>query len=331
MIWLRVGQQQSTLTLTGVLITMTALVQTSQNKLVKLLDYCYKSYQCLSYNPKLFFMRKLARMEVIRNWISSLYRFRGKSYEVSQTKSSIFPQIDVDASVLAIENDSYAPGLNLPQAMVQEIVNYAYSTPCYADRNPEHSFSYREREKAEVLLGQQIRIGSYFHAEGCSAARKLENDPGILAIAAKYLGAPPIHIASEIWWSFPVEGTQMDQLKAAQVFHYDLDDYRFIKFFFYLTDVDLSSGPHILIRGSHKNKPLSHQLLGVRCASKPDQEIVDCYGAENLVTITGPAGMGFAEDATCFHKGTLPTQRERLLLQLEFAINSYGDIRGMAS
>jgi hypothetical protein len=123
----------------------------------------------------------------------------------------------------------------------------------------------------------------------------------------------------------------MEQLKAAQVFHYDLDDYRFIKFFFYLTDVDLYSGPHVLIRGSHKNKKLSHQLLGVRCASKPDEDIVGCYGAENLVTICGPAGLGFAEDATCFHKGTLPTQKERLLLQIEFAINNYGDIRGAAS
>ena len=123
----------------------------------------------------------------------------------------------------------------------------------------------------------------------------------------------------------------MEKLKAAQVFHYDLDDYRFIKFFFYLTDVDLSSGPHLLLKGSHKNKKLSHQLLGVRCASKPDQEIVETYGAENLVTVTGPAGLGFAEDATCFHKGTLPTHKERLLLQIEYAINNYGDIRTIAS
>jgi hypothetical protein len=310
---------------------MTALAQTSQNLWGKLFDYCHKSYQCLIYNPKLFLMRKLARIEVIRNWVSFLSKFRRQSYEMSQEAPSILGNIKVDAIVSGIRTDSYAPGIHLPQAVVQEILDYAKSAPCYADRNSAASFYYREKAQAETTLGRKIRLGSYFHAQGCAAVRKLENDPAILAIAAQYLEAPPVHIASELWWSFPVEGTPMEQLKAAQVFHYDLDDYRFIKFFFYLTDVDLSSGPHILIRGSHKNKKLSHQLLGVRCASKPDEDIVNCYGAENLVTICGPAGLGFAEDATCFHKGTLPTQKERLLLQIEFAINNYGDIRGAAS
>ena len=310
---------------------MATLVQTSQNVWVKLFDYCQKSYRCLSYNPKLFLMRKLARIEVIRNWVSHLYKFTRQSYAVSQTKPSLFQNINVDEIVSQIETNSYGPGINLPEGIVQEILDYAYSTPCFADRNPEIRFNYGDRKKAEASLGKQIRLGSYFNAPGCSAVRKLEKDPVILAIAAKYLGAPPLHIASELWWSFPAAGTPREQLEAAQVFHYDLDDYRFIKFFFYLTDVDLTSGPHILLKGSHKNKKLSHQLLGVRCASKPDQEILDCYGAENLVTVTGAAGLGFAEDATCFHKGTIPTHKERLLLQIEFAINDYGDIRGIAS
>lgn len=310
---------------------MTALTQASQNVWGKLFDYCHKSYQCLTCNPKLFLMRKLARLEVIRNWVSSLYKLLHPSYEVNQTTPSILHNINVDTIVSGIRTDSYAPGINLPQAVIQEILDYAQSAPCYADRNSAANFYYREKEQTEISLGRKIRLGSYFHAQGCAAVRKLENDPTILAIAAKYLGAPPVHIASELWWSFPVEGTPMEQLKAAQVFHYDLDDYRFIKFFFYLTDVDLSNGPHVLIRGTHKNKKLSHQLLGVRCASKPDEDIVNCYGAENLVTVCGPAGLGFAEDATCFHKGTLPTQKERLLLQIEFAINNYGDIRGSAS
>lgn len=40
---------------------MTVLAQTPQNLWGKLFDYCHKSYQCLTYNPKLFLMRKLAR------------------------------------------------------------------------------------------------------------------------------------------------------------------------------------------------------------------------------------------------------------------------------
>jgi hypothetical protein len=310
---------------------MATLVQTSQNFWTKFFDYCTKSFQCLSKNPGLFLMRKLARIEWIRNVISFLYKLQSKSYTIDSGQDSVFTDINVDQMVSSINTDSYVAGINLPSEVIQEILNYAHSSPCYAERNPNLSFRYHQKEQAEASLGRQIRLGSYFHGQGCAAIRKLENDPKLLAIAAKFLGTAPVHVATELWWSFPVAGTSFEQLKAAQVFHYDLDDYRFIKFFFYLTDVDYTNGPHVLLRGSHKNKKLTHQLLGVRCASTDDQEILDCYGTENLVTVCGPAGLGFAEDSTCFHKGSLPAENERLLLQIEFAINSYGNIRDMAS
>lgn len=48
------------------------------------------------------------------------------------------------------------------------------------------------------------------------------------------------------------------------------------------------------------------------------------YGADKIVTFVGKAGTGFAEDTYCIHQGTPPTQRDRLILQLQFAINDYG-------
>ena len=36
------------------------------------------------------------------------------------------------------------------------------------------------------------------------------------------------------------------------------------------------------------------------------------------------AGFGFIEDPLCFHKGLTPTERDRLLLQIEFATTDYG-------
>lgn len=314
---------------------MTTLVRTSaqpsQSFWSKLSSYLSKSFHCLTRNPRLFIMRKMARIELIRDSISYVYKWSSRGDKLAQETPSVFQNINADAVLKALKTDSYYAGINLSHDVIQEIREFAESATCYANRDPNIPFSYREKQQTEVKLSQPIRLGSYFHAPTCPAIQKLEHDPRLLAIAAKFLGTTPMHVATELWWSFPVPGTPHEQLKAAQVFHYDLDDYRFIKFFFYLTDVDLGSGPHILLRGTHKNKRLSHQLLGVRCASKDDDEIVECYGAENLVTICGPAGLGFVEDSTCFHKGTLPTQNERLLLQIEYAMTNYGDIRDMAS
>lgn len=306
---------------------MTTLVQTPQNFLGKVFDYCHKNYQCLVENPGLFWMRKVARFEILRDLISKFLRRQDTSSEIFTENDSVFQNVNAEQVISSLDSDGYALGINLPQEVVQEILEYAYSTPSYADRNPELSFYYHEKAQIEASVGREFRLGSYFESETCQAIKKLEKDPVLLAISAKFLGAKPLHMATELWWSFPVSATPIEQLKAAQVFHYDMDDYRFIKFFFYLTDVDASSGPHVCIRGSHVNKKFSHQLLGVRCASKEDQEIVDCYGAENVVTICGNAGLGFAEDTYCFHKGSPPSEKERLLLQIEFAIHDYGDIR----
>ncbi|MGB5963045.1 MAG: hypothetical protein WBG73_20580 [Coleofasciculaceae cyanobacterium] len=306
---------------------MTALTQTSENFFAKIIDYLQKSYRSMVRNPKLFLMRKLARFEVIRNWISNYYHFINKSQKINSNIISVFRDVNVEQINQALNDDGYALNINLPNEVVQEILKFAYSDTCYANRNSELGFFYGEREKFETSTGNKVRLGSYFEADNCTAIKKLETDPTLLAIAAKFLGAAPLHMATELWWSFPTVATPLEQLKAAQVFHYDMDDYRFIKFFFYLTDVDILSGPHICIRGSHVNKRLSHQLLGVRCASKEDSEIVDCYGSENVITICGAAGLGFAEDTYCFHKGSPPKEKERLLLQIEFAINDYGKIR----
>lgn len=306
---------------------MTALTQSSESIFAKILDYCHKSYRSMVGNPKLFLMRKLARIELIRRWICYCYRFFNKSDTINSDSISVFKDINLEQINLSLENEGYALGINLPNAVVQEILEFAYSETCYGNRNPEIGFYYHEREKVEASLGNKFRLGSYFEADNCRAIKKLESDPELLAIAANFLGATPVHMATELWWSFPTTANHLEQLKAAQVFHYDMDDYRFIKFFFYLTDVDLVSGPHVCIRGSHINKKFSHQILGVRCASKEDTEIVNYYGSENVVTICGSAGLGFAEDTYCFHKGSPPSDKNRLLLQIEFAINDYGKIR----
>jgi len=273
-------------------------------------------------------MRKVARFESVRNWNSHMYREVKEAYKVSRENPSIFKNINIDIVVSSLIANSYYLGINLPQNILQEVVDFANVMTCYGNRDPKLGFYYCDKERVETLSNKQFNIGSYLNnIKMCPAVKKLERDPGLLAIAAKFLGTDPVHIGSELFWSFPVLATPLDRLDAAQVYHYDMDDYRFIKFFFYLTDVDLSSGPHICIRGSHKNKKFSHQLLGLRCASKGDKEIVDYYGAENVVTICGQAGFGFVEDAYCFHKGTPPRDKDRLILQIEYAINNYGDLR----
>ncbi|MGQ4647945.1 hypothetical protein [Lyngbya aestuarii] len=307
---------------------MVTLARKPQDFISRFFDYCHKSYQCLSRDFGLFVMRKIGRFELIRDLVRSFSQLSYKSPEISENQASMFQNINADQVVSTMKKDGYYVGLQLPQDLVQELRKLTKSEICYGDRNHNFSFHYNEKEKLEEKIGKKIMLGSYLnYSRNWSAFRKLANDPTLLAIAAKYLGTNPQCIESEIAWSFPVQASWFEQMKAAQVYHYDLDDYRSIKFFFYLTDVDLSSGPHAYIRSTHKNKKLLHQLLGQRCAGLGDQNILDNYGPENEVTVCGTAGLGFVGDTCCFHKGSIPTEKERLLLQIEFAINKYQGLR----
>ena len=112
-----------------------------------------------------------------------------------------------------------------------------------------------------------LRSGERVHHEcvppGCTIADyQLEtvlNCPHILAVAnsdflirtaTQYLGCLPTISTLRIWWSFP--GSRREDPHS---FHRDRDDWRSLKFFVYLTEVDETSGPHHFVRGSHRIQP----------------------------------------------------------------------------
>ncbi|MBD2564711.1 MULTISPECIES: hypothetical protein [Nostoc] len=294
-----------------------------------LYDILYENYKGLTKNPKWLLMRKVARFRLGRAVREFLFELINPSNEYSINESStIFPDVDVDEVVNSLKTDGFYLGINLPEEILQEIVIFAHSHPCYGNRKTNLGFYYHQKELAESYYSQELKLAGYFNAASlCPAIKQLQNDPKLLAIAFKYLKHKPVHQSTLLWWSFSGETTEQQKKRTFQMFHYDLDDYRFFKFFFYLTDVDVYSGPHVCVQGSHKKKKISYLLVA---KSETDEEIINYYGEKSLVTIYGKAGFGFAENTFCFHKGITPINRDRLMLQLEFGTVDYGmqdDIR----
>ena len=237
----------------------------------------------------------------------------------------MFPDVDIEQTVTSIEQNGYYLGIELPQSILQAIIEFAYSAPMCIDGDPQLKFLYAEKKQAEIKYNRKILVGNYLNTGfKCSAFRQLENDSKLRAIAREYLGKDPVLIRSSLGWCFIGEreayARKGDIGNPLVLFHYDLDDYRALKFFFYLTDVDSLSGSHRCVSGSHKKRKLIHYIL----RSQSDREIADYYGAENTIDICNRAGFGFAEDPFCFHRGSPPVNSPRLMIQLEFALNDYG-------
>ena len=112
-------------------------------------------------------------------------------------------------------------------------------------------------------------------------------------------------------------------------FHRDFDHFKFIKFFYYLTDCSEGNGHHEYILNSHKGMNFS---LGLN-KRFAQSEIMQKLKNSELKKVVGKAGTGFAEDTFGFHRGTLVKKDFRLMIlvlakpsgcftdETEFAIN----------
>jgi hypothetical protein len=284
-------------------------------------DFWYELYLGLTKNPRWLLMRNIGRFGGVRSLLHAW--LKTEQWNNCELKGeSVFGEIDLQHVITSLEKESLYRGINLPKNLVQEILNFAKSEVCYGDRKPSFGFYYPQKVQAQSQYGKSFVTANYFNTvETCPAIATLVHDPALAAIAAAYLGVKPVHVSTRLWWSLATEASGHDRRKAAQMFHYDLDDYRFLKFFFYLTDVNLSTGPHICVLGSHRRKKFMHELFRKRFS---DAAILQYYDAEKVIKICGNAGFGFAEDTLCFHKGDPPLHGDRLMLQIEYATYDYG-------
>jgi hypothetical protein len=245
-------------------------------------------------------------------------RPRLEHYKLADSKIG---KVDADQFVSTLERDGYCAGLVLSPELVQNIHRYAASAYCYGDANPAYGFKYADKAQAQSLSGKVFSQATYLFLDDLQPAMdELANDPLLLLIAAKYLRAEPVVTGSRIWWTFKTDAGSYNSSVTTSFFHYDKDDYSAVRLFFYLTRVDNDQGPHVVVRGSHANKKFS-QLISL--GERTDADILNTYGEDNLVTIFGDAGTGFAEDPFCFHKATRPESGDRLMLEVKYATRDY--------
>jgi hypothetical protein len=239
-----------------------------------------------------------------------------------KVRETMFTGVDRTAAVDALKSDGLFSGLVLPSSIHEEIASFARRTPCFGNFDRRLEFLPAEHAEAEKRFGRPLLSGHYFERIlDCKAALAIQRDPLLLDIAAHYLGSQARMITTRVWWSFPTGEVSDAEKNLASIgrYHFDLDDWRMLKFFFYLKPVDAGTGPHVYIRGSHNRRILRHQLTLL--VGHPAEEVLGVYGANSAITLTGQAGLGFVEDPFGFHMGTLPTSAPRLMMEVGFGVS----------
>ena len=152
--------------------------------------------------------------------------------------------------------------------------------------------------------------------------QELISDTSIIDFAQKYLGAAPILDLIAMWWHTTF--SDLPDKQAAQWFHYDMDRVKWIKFFFYLTDVDSNSGPHTFVPKTHRRFGIPFKLRRKGYTRLSDLEVEEFLPSRNWKEFVGKRGTLIVEDTRGLHKGKHCKSGDRLLFQLEFTTSKFG-------
>lgn len=159
-------------------------------------------------------------------------------------------------------------------------------------------------------IPEQTHVADINNVVDIPEAIKFANNENVLALVGDYLGAVPIIDNIKAWWSLP----GFDEAENEQFYHRDNDSIKFIKLFMYLTDVDDKSGPHVFIQKSQNSKKFEERRRF------NDEEVESCFTATDRIEYIGQKGTAFLEDTYGLHKGSLPTDNKRLLIQVRYSL-----------
>ncbi len=229
--------------------------------------------------------------------------------------TTIFPDLSIDDCLDNLRQDGLSLGLRLPAHVVTEICDFAADTLCLNNGDGQ-SFMAQDVQNGRLPDGQLAARGSVVDPMDCPAVDALVRDPVLLEIAHRYLGYRTKGPGPRLYWFFHSDLPRDERPGQSCHYHYDVDGYGFLTIFFYLSQTDRNSGAHVVMTGTHKRKPL--RMLLTPTVGRSDEEILDRFGSDREVVIEGPAGYGFLEDTSCYHKALAPRDSTRLMLQVAY-------------
>lgn len=223
----------------------------------------------------------------------------------------------VDTHVARLHDTAWSNEICLTTAAVTALGDLAQTTRLMFQASPERVEFAPSLDSLSPERRNGIALAQVADGWQDPTVAAIAGDEQIVAVVSKYLGYAPTRASVFFFWSFASALSQEERIARNQtvLFHYDVDGYNFVYVSFYLVDVDRDGGAHSLIERTHQAKRLGH-LLGT--ARLSDEAAEAAFGRESIVTIEAPAGSGFFEDTSCYHKALVPTERDRLMIQFRY-------------
>jgi Phytanoyl-CoA dioxygenase (PhyH) len=264
---------------------------------------------CLAY----YFAQKAIRHPFLRRWseffVTRLIKLRHPIHSTSTESNEL----------LALKKDgiTFLPKLNLAPSVISEVLGHFKNKPVVDLYSGVQLPSIENLQPRYNKLHYQIE-----DTLTCKPLIDLANHPEILATVGRYLGVTPSIASMQAWWTYG-EHSAYGQKHYDDVYHRDVDDFRFVKLFVYLTDTTAKTGAHSYIKGSHLSPLLN------RRGPITDEQVMDSFNETQFITVTGVAGTVFLEDTWGIHRPLLATEGRRLVFYVLYSLVPFAP-HGMA-
>ena len=263
-------------------------------------------------DPKLvyYYSQKAVRSVWLRRWAgNAVARLVGKRDSSGDGSGDTEASRQV-AQELATEGISFLHSLYLSPAELAEVFQQLAGKPVLDHYNRETTFL--------VEQGIPPPFTKVWYSTpdvlACAPLLRLANDPLILNAVSQALGARPTIATFQAWWTLGENNADGAQTHYDDIYHRDVDDWRFIKLFVYLTDTTRPRGAHCFIRKSH----VSPQLT--RRGAISDSEVAAAFPQDDVLTIEGDAGTVFLENTWGVHRQLLATEGRRLVFSVLYSL-----------
>lgn len=254
----------------------------------------------------------------------SLYYYANKATRHPSLRDMVFKTIrfflpkSETASVSGTELDTlrrdgfvFWPQL-LDAAKVKRIRDFLDTKQVHDSRDfARHPLTIAELDPAKT---QKLK---YFEKDlvQCEDLMRIANDPHIIGLISAQFGCKPTICCMEAWWT--KAGTAIaNELYQDDMYHRDVEDFKFIKLFIYLCDVEEANGAHCFIKGSQNSTRLTKRM------PIPDQLASENFAEKDHFVFTGKAGSGFLESTWGLHRSLPIRKGERLLYSVTYSLTS---------
>ena len=252
--------------------------------------------------------------------LESLNIFKKKQINISDNlnlNNKIVFNENLNSVLNTINRDSYYKFSSLlKNEKCELILNFINNLNRYGNKNINKVTNLKNKEKDISYIN--------FHEKDlikCPEIQELTLNKLFLNICRKYFGSEPILTNIGIAVTYP---TQEPKTEYAQLYHFDLDRIRWLKFFVYLSDVKENDGPHCFIKGTHKAFSKPYELVKKGYKRIEDKELFKYLNKDDEQILLGPKGTVFVGDSSAFHKGLNPIKKKRIMLQLEYSNSLFG-------